>query len=233
MAVHEYGNTNITWSSTDDWANNVDGDDNISTSGSAGWARDIITDPGATNLSANSELKANKLFYGNVVTKTNITAQVTLPYTSGTVSAGSSLAIKNNSYNDNTTVRLVATPTYPYVFQKWTSDTGGSTSISTDATLNLTATSHTGVTNFYCWSTSPSSNNASLGFHASTASTACAQSTNVTVYWNAGDGSAFDDAFAYYTDATLTTAVSAGKYSDGNSVLTVNSDGEITAGTIC
>jgi hypothetical protein len=36
MAVHEYGNTNITWSSTDDWANNVDGDDNISTSGSAG-----------------------------------------------------------------------------------------------------------------------------------------------------------------------------------------------------
>ena len=153
MAVAEYGTTNISFSSTDTWANNVDGNDNISVSGSNGWARDIVDDPGANNLSVSGELRSNKLFYGNVVTKTNITAQVTLPYTSGTVNASSTLAIKNNSFNDNTTVRLVASPTYPYIFQKWTSDSGGSTSISTDATLNLTATDHTSVTNFYCWST--------------------------------------------------------------------------------
>jgi len=165
MAVAEYGTTNITFQSTDTWANNVDGNDNISVSGSNGWARDIADDPGATNLSVNSELRSNKLFYGNVVTKTNITAQVTLPYTSGTVSAGSSLAIKNNSFNDNTTVRLVASPTYPYVFQKWTSDTGGSTTIS--------------------------------------------------------------------TNATLTTTVSAGKYSNGTEVMTVDSSGVITSGTLC
>lgn len=233
MAVHTYSTTNISWSSTDDWANNVSGDDNISVSGSNGWARDIVTDPGATNLSVNSELKSNKLFYGNLNTKTNITAQVTLPYTSATVNASSTLAIKNNSYNDNATVRLVATATYPYIFQKWTSDSGGSTTISTSATLNLTDSDHTGVTNFYCWATSPASNSASLGFHASSASTACAQSTNVTVFWNAADGSDFDDAYAYYTDATLVTAVTAGKYSDGTSVMTVNSSGVITSGTIC
>lgn len=232
MAVAEYGTTNISFSSTDTWANNVDGNDNISVSGSNGWARNIVDDPGATNLSVNSELKGNKLFYGNVVTKTNITAQVTLPYTSGTVSAGSSLAIKNNSYNDNTTVRLVASPTYPYVFQKWTSDTGGSTTISTDATLNLTATDHTGVTNFYCWSTSPGSNNASIGYHASDSATACGAS-GTTVYWNDDDGSNFDDAYAFYTDATLTTTVSAGKYSDGTTVLTVDANGVITSGTLC
>ena len=232
MAVAEYGTTNISFSSTDTWANNVDGNDNISVSGSNGWARNIVDDPGATNLSVNSELKGNKLFYGNVVTKTNITAQVTLPYTSGTVNASTTLAIKNNSFNDNTTVRLVASPTYPYIFQKWTSDTGGSTTISTDATLNLTATDHTGVTNFYCWSTSPASNNASIGYHASSASTACGAS-GTTVYWNASDGSTFDDAFAFYTDATLTTTVSAGKYSDGTTVLTVDSDGQKTSRTLC
>jgi hypothetical protein len=232
MAVAEYGTTNISFSSTDTWANNVDGNDNISVSGSNGWARHIVDDPGATNLSVNSELKSNKLFYGNVVTKTNITAQVTLPYTSATVNASSTLAIKNNSYNDNATVRLVASPTYPYIFQKWTSDTDGSTTISTNATLNLTATDHTSVTNFYCWSTSPASNNASLGYHASDASTACGAS-GTTVFWNAADGSNFDDAYAFYTDATLVTAVSAGKYSDGTSVLTVDSNGVITSGTIC
>tara|TARA_E500000331_G_scaffold127132_1_gene124720 strand:- start:485 stop:1183 length:699 start_codon:yes stop_codon:yes gene_type:complete len=232
MAVAEYGTTNISFSSTDTWANNVDGNDNISVSGSNGWARDIVDDPGANNLSVSGELRSNKLFYGNVVTKTNITAQVTLPYTSGTVNASSTLAIKNNSFNDNTTVRLVASPTYPYIFQKWTSDSGGSTSISTDATLNLTATDHTSVTNFYCWSTSPASNNASLGYHSSDASTACGAS-GTTVYWNADDGSNFDDAYAFYTDATLVTGVSAGKYSDGTSVLTVDSNGVITSGTIC
>lgn len=232
MAVAEYGTTNISFSSTDTWANNVDGNDNISVSGSNGWARDIVDDPGANNLSVSGELRSNKLFYGNVVTKTNITAQVTLPYTSGTVNASSTLAIKNNSFNDNTTVRLVASPTYPYIFQKWTSDSGGSTSISTDATLNLTATDHTSVTNFYCWSTSPGSNNASIGYHASDAATACGAS-GTTVFWNDDDGSNFDDAYAFYTDATLTTTVSAGKYSDGTTVLTVDANGVITSGTLC
>tara|TARA_X000001382_G_scaffold105861_1_gene81168 strand:- start:80 stop:778 length:699 start_codon:yes stop_codon:yes gene_type:complete len=232
MAVAEYGTTNISFSSTDTWANNVDGNDNITVSGSNGWARDIVDDPGATNLGVNSELRSNKLFYGNVVTKTNITAQVTLPYTSGTVNASTTLAIKNNSYNDNATVRLVASPTYPYVFQKWTSDTDGSTTISTNATLDLTATDHTSVTNFYCWSTSPGSNNASIGYHASDAATACGAS-GTTVFWNDDDGSNFDDAYAFYTDATLTTTVSAGKYSDGTTVLTVDANGVITSGTLC
>ena len=56
MAVASYGTTNISFSSTDTWANNVDGNDNISVSGSNGWARDIVDDPGANNLSVNRNL---------------------------------------------------------------------------------------------------------------------------------------------------------------------------------
>lgn len=233
MAVKTYGTNNISWSSTDTWANNVDGNDNISVSGSNGWARDIITDPGATNLGVNSELRSNNIFYGNLVTKSNITAQVTLPYTSGTVSANSTLAVKNNSFNDNTTVRLVASATYPYIFQKWTSDSAGSTTISTNATLDLTVSDHTAVTNFYCWSTSPASYSLSVGYHVSSASTACAQSTTTTVYWPQSDGTNFYDAYKFYTDATLTTVVSAGQYSDGSMSLTVDGSGVITGGTVC
>ena len=36
MAVYEYNTTNISWSSTDNWANEIDGNDNISVSGSTG-----------------------------------------------------------------------------------------------------------------------------------------------------------------------------------------------------
>lgn len=233
MAVQTYGATNISWSSTDTWANNVNGNDNISVSGSNGWARDIITDPGATNIGVNSELRSNNIFYGNLVTKSNITAQVTLPYTSGTVSADSSLTIKNNSYNDNLTVRLVATATYPYLFQKWTSDAAGTTTLSTSATLDLTVSDHTSVTNFYCWATSPASYNLSVGYHVSSAATACAQSTTTTVYWPQSDGTNFYDAYKFYTDATLTTVVSAGQYSDGSMSLTVDGSGIITGGTVC
>ena len=120
MAVYEYGATNISWTSTDNWANQVTDTLSVSVSGSSGtegWCRDIVDDPGATNISVNNELKSNKLFYGTLHTKANVSAQVTLPYTSTSISQNSSQVIKNNSYNDNATVRLVASPTYPYVFQ--------------------------------------------------------------------------------------------------------------------
>lgn len=232
MAVHTYNATNITWSSTDDWANNVTSATNISVSGSNGWARDIVDDPGATNISAGNELRSNKLFYGTLHTNTNVSAQVTLPYTSTSIGASSSQVIKNNSYNDNATVRLVATPTYPYVFQKWTSDSAGSTSISTSATLNLTSTDHTTVTNFYAWVTSPSTHNASLGFHASSASTACGAS-GTTVYWPQDDGANFYQAYKLYTNSTLTTTATAGKYSDGTTVVDVNSSGVVSNAVPC
>ena len=232
MAVQTYGATNISWSSTDTWANDVNGNDNISVSGVNGWANDIVDDPGSTNIGINNELRNNNIFYGNIVTKTNISAQVTLPYTSGTIGASSTLEIKNNSYNDNATVRLVASPTYPYIFEKWTSDSAGSNTISTNATLDLTVSDHTSLVNFYCWATSPASNTASLGYDASNAATACGAS-GTTVFWNANDGSHFSDAYAFYTDATLTTPVSAGKYSDGTEVLTVDASGVVTSGTIC
>ena len=51
MAVHTYNTTNISWSSTDDWANEVDGDDNISVSGSANsWGDDLFPATGGSNI---------------------------------------------------------------------------------------------------------------------------------------------------------------------------------------
>ena len=221
MAEYTYGATNISWSSTDTWANNVTSATNIAVSSSNGWARDIVDDPGADNIGVNNELKSNKFFYGTLHTKANVSAQVTLPYTSTSISQNSSQVIKNNSYNDNATVRLVASPTYPYVFQKWTSDSAGSNSLSTSATLNLTSTDHTSVTNFYAHVTSPATYSANLGFNGSSKSTACAGSGN-TVYWPQDDGANFYQAYKLYTNATLTSTAQTGYYSDGTTVVFSN-----------
>ena len=44
MAVYSYGTTNLSWSSTDNWANEISGNSNISVSGSSSsWADDIVT----------------------------------------------------------------------------------------------------------------------------------------------------------------------------------------------
>ena len=236
MAVYSYGATNISWTSTDNWANQVTDTLDVSVSGSSGtegWCRDIVDDPGATNISVNNELKSNKLFYGTLHTKANVSAQVTLPYTSTSISQNSSQVIKNNSYNDNATVRLVASPTYPYVFQKWTSDSGGSTSLSTSATLNLTATDHTSVTNFYAHVTSPATHNASLGYSSGLQEPACAGDNATTVYWPQDDGSNFYQAYKLYTNATLTSTASAGKYSDGTTVVDVDSSGVVSGAVEC
>lgn len=234
MAVHSYSSTNISWSSTDDWANNVTSATNISVSGSNGWGRDIVDDPGANNISAGNELRNNKLFYGTLHTKTNVSAQVTLPYTSTSIGASSSQVIKNNSYNDNATVRLVATPTYPYVFQKWTSDSAGSTSISTSATLNLSSTDHTTVTNFYAWVTSPATYSTSLAHAGGSLSTTCTAALNNTVYWPQDDGANFYQAYKLYTNATLTTTVtSAGVYSDGTTAVDVSATGVVSNARPC
>jgi len=233
MAVHTYGSTNITWSSTDDWANEVSSASNIAVSSSNGWARDIVNDPGATNISVASELRSNKLFYGNLHTKANVSAQVTLPYTSTSISANSSQTIKNNSYNDNATVRLVASPTYPYVFQKWTSDSAGSNSLSTSATLNLTSTDHTTVTDFYAHVTNPATYNVVLGYNSSDSGTACAQSTTFTVYWSQDDGANFYQAYKLYTTANLSTTAGAGLYSDGSTVVNVDSNGIVSNAVGC
>jgi len=154
MAVKTYSTTNISWSSTDDWANEIASNSNISVSGSAtSFGDDLYPATGASNIKISEQLYNNKVFYGTMYTKTDIAAQVTLPYTGDSLAQSSNQVIKNCSYNDNATVRLVATATYPKVFQKWTSDAAGSTTISTNATLNLTDDDHTGVTTFYCWST--------------------------------------------------------------------------------
>ena len=122
MAVKTYSTTNISWSSTDDWANEIASNSNISVSGSAtSFGDDLYPATGASNIDS--------------------------------LAQSSNQVIKNCSYNDNATVRLVATATYPKVFQKWTSDAAGGTTISTNATLNLTDDDHTGVTTFFCWST--------------------------------------------------------------------------------
>ena len=231
MAVKTYGTTNINWGSVYTWANNVNSGD-VSVSGSStGWARDIFPDPGATNISVSGELYNNKIFYGEVHAKANVSVQVTLPYTGTSVSANNSQVIKNVSYNDHGTVRLVATPTYPYVFSKWTSDSAGTNSLSTSATLNLTSIDHTSVQDFYAHVVAPSTNQASLATGA-TAAQACSSLTTNTIYWSSADGSVFTDAYKLYTNASLTTTVADGFWSDGTEVVQTTS-GVVSNAQLC
>ena len=223
MAVYSYGTTNLSWSSTDNWANEISGNSNISVSGSSSsWADDIVTLPGPNNVKVSEELKSQKLFYGNVIATSNGTVRVSSPYT--TSYSGATIAVKNVNLTEHTDVRLQASPTYPYVFTKWSSNSGGSDSLSTSNPLVLGESDETSTVNFYAIFGNPSSNSATLSYDSGDTDGACNSVADTTVYWSDDDGANFYDAFKLYSNASLTTTVTDGFYSDGSKA------GEVTSG---
>ena len=220
MAVYAYGATNISFSSTDNWANNVTSATNIKASGSNSWGTDIDDDLGATNISL-GDLRNDDFFYGTVNATSNGQVRVSAPYT--TSYTNGSITVKNVNFSDHATVTLQASATYPYVFTKWSSDSGGSDSLGTNASLNLTSSDNTSVTAFYAIFGNPSSNSATLKYSATGHSQACSSSSTSTVYWHSDDGSNFFDAFKLYTNASLTTEVSNGYWSNGTKSVQVTS----------
>lgn len=211
MAVYSYGASNVNFSSTDNWANNVTSATNIRASGSNSWGTDIDDDLGATNISL-GDLRNDDFFYGTVNATSNGQVRVSAPYT--TSYTNGSITVKNVNFSDHATVTLQASATYPYVFTKWSSDSGGSDSLGTNTSLNLTSTDNTSVTAFYAIFGNPSSNTlTNLGYHASSDETSC-NNSGTTIYWHSDDGSTWYDAFKLYSNASLTTTVADGRYSN-------------------
>jgi len=227
MPVFAYGSNNINFSSTDTWANEISGLSNISVSGSASsWADDMFTLPGPNNISLGTELRNQSIFYGTLSGGSNGSWRVSYPYT--TSYSTSTITIKNVNLTTHTKISLQANPTYPYQFSSWTIGGPSGQQISTSATIDITTTSNNTISAFYANFTVPASNSTTLNGPSNT----CGEGEAITVYWSTADGSDWEDAFKLYTNASLTTELSNGKYDDGSIQATVT-NGSPGIPTLC
>ena len=215
MPVYTYGTNNISFSSTDNWANEISGLSNISVSGSASsWADDMYTLPGPNNISLGTELRSQAIIYGTVNGGSNGSWRVSYPYT--TSYSTSAITLKNVNLTTHTYVRLQANPTYPYVFQQWRGD---GNVISTSATIDVNTSTFNTISVFYAEFTTPASYSETI----SGPNTTCGAGSDVTVYWSTADGTDWYDAYKLYTNASLTTQLGNGTYDDGvKQVVVVN-----------
>ena len=211
MATYTYGATNVSWSSTDDWANEISGLSNISTSGSArSWADDMYDLPGPTNISAGTELKSQTIFYGDVFAGANGQVRVSAPYVT---SYAASHKIKNVNLSVHANIILEAAPTYPYIFSHWSPNAANTTIIGTSTSLTITATNLQAPSSYWANFKAGASQTADV-FYAPDAQSACISSDRRTVYWPAGDGNSFQLAYALFSDAEFLTPAEDGWYSD-------------------
>lgn len=235
MAVYTYGTTDITWSSTDAWANKVQGLSNISSknSGTAQeWPTDIYSDVGTTSISIGKELQSKSLFYGNVRATANGSVRVSAPYTTSYTTGA--IAVKNVNLSVHGSVSLQASATYPYLFQKWTvTNSSSATSVGNSTTLTLGVGDRTGNTDFYAWFTTPSSYSVNLSYSAQDVN-ACDGAQNTTVYWSQSDGNNWANAYIIYQDSALTKPIkTAGYYGDGQYYAYINASGQPGIPTPC
>ena len=106
--------------------------------------------PAQSSDYAASFLQGSSVFYGSVVAGTGGDVAISSPYT---VSATSNITVKNVNIT-NTSITLVASTSYPWVFNSWRTATGGGgSSISTNATLTLNDDSAADHTDFYAYFT--------------------------------------------------------------------------------
>lgn len=146
MAVFTYGANNISFESFTTWSNGITESINVG-------LQNVVSDFYPTNAAPFqvSEFAPNtSIFYGNISADTGGTVELTAPYT---VASTASFTIKNlliSTYS----VTIAASANYPYTFHSWRDATGGGgSSLSTNSTLTLTDTDHTGVTTFYAYFT--------------------------------------------------------------------------------
>lgn len=142
MAVFTYGANDISIGTFNTWANNVSAQANTSLSSSLS-----DFDPANAAPFQVSEIAPNSaIFYGQVIAGTGGGVALSAPYT---VANTTSFTVKNILIDDYS-LSLVATAVYPYTFDSWRDAAdGGGSQLSTNATLSLTETDHTGVTVFY------------------------------------------------------------------------------------
>lgn len=224
MAVYTYQATDVSWSSTDNWANEISGLSNISTSGSAkSWADDMYDLPGPTNISVGTELKSQTIFYGTVAAAANGQVRVSAPYVT---SYAASHKIKNVNLTVHANITLEAAPTYPYVFSHWSPNSANYTIIGLNTTLTITATNLQAPGSYWANFKAAASKTTQLAFGGSSLD-ACAGLPNTTVFWPASDGNTFEQAYALYDSDNLTNGVPDGWYSDGTITVQVQGNGRI------
>lgn len=147
MAVYSYGANNISFDTFETWSNG------ISESLQARRLSVAVQDFFPVNSApfSVSEFAPNtSIFYGAFTAGTGGTVKLTAPYS---VNATSSFTAKNvliSSYS----ITAVAETSYPYVFHSWrTANGGGGSQLSTSATLTLSDTDHTSITEFFAYFT--------------------------------------------------------------------------------
>ena len=148
MAQHNYGATNVSFSTFDTSANNISSDSNVTlTNANADFNPDRSSQPYEV-----SDFRNQSIFYGVMDVGTGGSCQVIGPYTGTSIGEGSQ-TIKNVLI-DSSNVVLRATATYPYTFNSWRSAADGEgDQLSTSATLTITDGDHSSVVNFYAYFT--------------------------------------------------------------------------------
>jgi|14BtaG_2_1085337.scaffolds.fasta_scaffold00229_21 hypothetical protein len=131
MARFTYGSTNIEYQTFNSWSNALDSEVTSNISASVAYSE---FNPAQTSDYAASYLQGSSVFYGSVQAGTGGTVSITAPYT---VAATSTISVKNLNIT-NTSLTIVATTSYPWVFDSWrTAAGGGGSQVSTNSTLTI------------------------------------------------------------------------------------------------
>lgn len=147
MARFTYGSNNIEYQTFNSWSNALDPASTLNIGASTAYSE---FNPAQTDNYAASFLQGSSVFYGSVVAGTGGDVAISAPYT---VSATSNITVKNVNVT-NTSITLVASTSYPWVFNSWRTATGGGgSSISTNATLTINDDSAADHTNYYAYFT--------------------------------------------------------------------------------
>lgn len=144
MAVKTYGTTNISFSSFDEWANNISSDSNVTMNNALADAS-----PANSNPTSASEIYNNNWFHGEVQVSTGGFVDVSAgSYTLSDVSTTTTLKNVNLDLN-SITLTADETAAYPRTFVRWRAGGSGGTEIQTGTTLTLGPSDQTSTTVFY------------------------------------------------------------------------------------
>ncbi|MBF70876.1 MAG: hypothetical protein CMA95_00015 [Euryarchaeota archaeon] len=229
MAV--YNNTsaagNVSWSSMDTWSTEYSSNSNIS------WrivAQACIPADSVFPLTNNysiSDLLDEPILYGNVYRDG---AAGSVRVSSGYLqNAAQSFSLKNNLFNETSTITIRVTATYPNYISGWyTATNKGGTQLAAGGTsttqldLNLTAATHTSVTDFYGHIEQGATySSISLGYDGSSDQNACDEyncGTQNTYYTDGSGTTWYNDGKHLAQNSNGSTAATAGHYSDGTRV---------------
>jgi|TARA_R110000822_G_scaffold46909_8_gene124763 hypothetical protein len=131
MARFTYGASNIQYQTFNSWSNALD--PNVTSNISASVAYSEF-DPAQSEDYAASYLQGSSVFFGSVHAGTGGTVSLTAPYT---VAATANITVKNLNIT-NTSLTIVATTSYPWVFDSWrTAGSGGGSQIAGTATVTV------------------------------------------------------------------------------------------------